>query len=101
MSWLFSSDGQYWSFSFSISLSSEYSGLISLKMDWFDLLAVQETFRTFSINALALCLLYGSALTTVHDRWEDHSLNHTDDATLMAENKEELKSLLMRVKEES
>ena len=32
---------KYWSFSFSISPSSEYSGLISLKIDWFDLLAVQ------------------------------------------------------------
>ena len=70
-------------------------------MDWFDLLAVQETFRTFGMNSLALCLLYGPALTTVHDHWEDISLDHTDDATLMAENKEELKSLLMRVKEQS
>ena len=35
---------KYWSFSFSISPSSEYSGLISLKIDWFDLLAVQGTF---------------------------------------------------------
>ena len=37
---------KYWSFSFSISSSSEYSGLISLKIDWFDLLAVQGTFRS-------------------------------------------------------
>ena len=36
---------KYWSFSFSISPSSEYSGLISLKIDWLDLLAVQGTFR--------------------------------------------------------
>ena len=34
---------KYWSFSFSISPSSEYSGLISFRMDWLDLLAVQET----------------------------------------------------------
>ena len=47
MSHLFASDDQkYWSFSFSISPSSEYSGLISLKIDWFDLLAVQETFSS-------------------------------------------------------
>ena len=32
---------KYWSFSFCISLSNEYSGLISFRMDWFDLLAVQ------------------------------------------------------------
>ena len=34
---------KYWSFSFSISPSNEYSGLISFRIDWFDLLAVQET----------------------------------------------------------
>ena len=37
---------KYWSFSFSISPSSEYSGLISLKIDWFDLPAVQGTLRS-------------------------------------------------------
>ena len=37
---------KYWSFSFSISLSSEYSGLISFRMDWLDLLAVQGTLKS-------------------------------------------------------
>ena len=37
---------KYWSFSFSISPSSEYSGLISFRMDWFDLLAVQESLKS-------------------------------------------------------
>ena len=37
---------KYWSFSFSISSSKEYSGLISFRIDWFDLLAVQETLRS-------------------------------------------------------
>ena len=41
---------EYWSFSFSISPSSEYSGLVSSRMDWFDLLAAQGT----------LCVGYGS-----------------------------------------
>ena len=36
---------KYWSFSFSISLSNEYSGLISFRFDWLDLLAVQKTHR--------------------------------------------------------
>ena len=36
---------KYWSFSFSISPSNEYSGLISFRMDWFDLLAVQGTIK--------------------------------------------------------
>ena len=39
---------KYWSFSFSISPSNEYSGLISFRMDWLDLLAVQGTLRVFS-----------------------------------------------------
>ena len=44
---LFTSCGQkYWSFSFSISLSSEYSRLISFRIDWFDLLAVQRTLKS-------------------------------------------------------
>ena len=38
---------KYWSFSFSISPSIEYSGLISFKVDWFDLLAVQGTLKNF------------------------------------------------------
>ena len=37
---------KYWNFSFSISLSSEYSGLISFRIDWFDLLAVQGTLKS-------------------------------------------------------
>ena len=37
---------KYWSFSFSISLSSEYSGLISCRMDWLDIIAVQETLKS-------------------------------------------------------
>ena len=47
MSQFFSPDGQsIWSFSFSINLSNEYSGLISFRMDWFDLLAVQGTLKS-------------------------------------------------------
>ena len=40
MSWFFTSRPKYWSFSFSISPSNEYSGLISFRIDWLDLLAV-------------------------------------------------------------
>ena len=47
-----------WSFSFSVSPSNEYSGLISLRIDWFDLLAVQETLRSF----LQHCSLKASVL---------------------------------------
>ena len=38
---------KYWSFSFNISLSNEYSGLISFRIDWFDLLEVQGTLKSF------------------------------------------------------
>ena len=75
---------KYWSFNFSISPSSDYSGLISLQTDWFDLLAVQGTLRSLpapqfkGINSLAFCLLYSPALTTVRDHWKDHSLDSTD-----------------------
>ena len=37
---------RYWSFNFSISPSNEYSGLISFRMDWFDVLAIQETLKS-------------------------------------------------------
>ena len=37
---------KYWSFSFSISASNEYSGLISFRIDWFDLLAVHKTLKS-------------------------------------------------------
>ena len=41
---------KYWSFSFSISLSNEYSGLISFRMDWLDFLAVQGTLKSLLQN---------------------------------------------------
>ena len=55
---------KYWNFSFSISPSSEYAGLISFRIDWFDLLAVQGTLKSSPapqfkcINSSALSLLY-------------------------------------------
>ena len=53
---------KYWSFSFSISPSSEYSGLISFRIDWLDLLAVQGTLKSLlqhhSSKASILCLAF-------------------------------------------
>ena len=43
---------KYWSFSFSISTSNEYSGLISFRIDWFDLLAVQRTLKSISSTTI-------------------------------------------------
>ena len=44
---------KYWNFSFSISPSNEYSGLISFRIDWFDLLAVQGVFSNITVSLLA------------------------------------------------
>ena len=54
---------KYWSFSFSISPSNEYSGLISFRIDWFDLLAVQGTLKSLQHNNLKALVLQCSALS--------------------------------------
>ena len=46
---------KYWSFSFSISPSNEYSGLISFRIDWFDLLAVQGTLKSLLLGLRRHC----------------------------------------------
>ena len=57
---------KYWSFSFSISPSNEYSGLISFKIDWFDLLAVQGTLKSLlHHHSLKLSILQCSAFFMV------------------------------------
>ena len=57
---------KYWSFSFIISPSSEYSGFISLKIDWFDLLAVQGTFgNLLQHHSSKASILWHSAFFTV------------------------------------
>ena len=72
---------KYWSFSFSISLSNEYSGLISFRMDWLDLLAVKGTPKFSptpqfkSINSSALSFLYSPTLTSIYDYWKNHSFD--------------------------
>ena len=64
---------KYWSFSFSISPSNEYPGLIFFRMGWFDLLALQGILKPppapqfKSIDSLVLSLLYGLTLTSIHD----------------------------------
>ena len=52
---------KYWSFSFTISPSNEYSGLISFRMDWLDLLAVQGTLRSLQHNSSEASILQHSA----------------------------------------
>ena len=74
---------KYWSFSFNISSSSEFSGLISFRMDLLDLSCSsprnsQESSPTpqfKSIDSLALNLLYDPTLTFVHDYWKNDSFD--------------------------
>ena len=65
---------KYWSFSFSISLSNEYLGLISFRIEWFDLLAVQGTLKSLfqhnsSKASILLRFLYSPIFTSIHDYW--------------------------------
>ena len=58
---------KYWSFSFSISFSSEYSGLISFRTDWFDLLGVQRNLKSLlEHHSLKRSILWHSAFFMVH-----------------------------------
>ena len=72
---------KYWSFSFSISPSNEYSGLMSFKIDWLDLLEVQRTLKSLlqhqfkSINSLMLSFPYSPTLTSIYDYWKNHSFD--------------------------
>ena len=72
---------KYWSFNFSSSPFSKYSGLISFRIDWFDLLAVQGTLKSLlqyhslkSINSLTLSFLCNSTLTSIYNYWKTIAL---------------------------
>ena len=73
---------KYWSFSFSISPSNEYSGLISFRIDWFDLLAVQGTLKSPLQHQISKAsVLWCSAFFMVqlsHQYWENHSFDYMD-----------------------
>ena len=73
---------KYGNFSFSISPSNEYSGLISFRMDCLDLLAVQGSLKSLLQHHssktsifLALSFLCSSTLISIHDYWKNHSLD--------------------------
>ena len=70
---------KYWSFSFNINPSNEHSGLISVRMDWLDLLVIQRTLKNLSQHHSSKASFFGSqlytpALTSIHDYWKNHSL---------------------------
>ena len=69
---------KYWSFSFNISPSKEYSGLISFRMDWLHLLAVQGTLKSLlkhhsSKASVIWWSAYSPNLTFMDDYWKNHS----------------------------
>ena len=70
---------KYWSFSFKVSPSNEYSGLISFRMDWLDFFAVQGTLKNLlQHHSSKASILQCSAFFIVqlsHDYWKNHSLN--------------------------
>ena len=67
---------KYWNFSFSISLSNEYSGLISFRIEWFDLLESSPAPQFESINSLTHYLFCGPTLKSVNDCWKNHSFDY-------------------------
>ena len=75
---------KYWSFSFNINPSNEYSGLISFRMDWLDLLVVQRTLKSLlqshsSKASIHRCSAFFIVqLTSIHDHWKNHSFDETD-----------------------
>ena len=75
----------YWSFSFSISPSNEYSGLISFTIDWFespcspkDTQESSSTSQFKSINSLVLSFLYTPTVTSMHDNWKNYGFDKTE-----------------------
>ena len=90
--WVFSSESvlhirwpEYWSFSFNISPSKEYSGLISFRNDWFDILTVQGTLKSLlQHHSWKASVLWHTAffmvqlLTSAHDSWENYSFDYMD-----------------------
>ena len=71
---------KYWSFS--ISTSSEFSGLISFRINWFELLVVQGTLKSSptpqfkSISSSVFSLLYGPAPTSTEDYWKNYTFDY-------------------------
>ena len=72
---------KYWSFSFSISPSNEYSGLISFRIDWLALLAVQGTLKSLlqhhssKASVLRHSALFTVQLIFIRDYWKKHSFD--------------------------
>ena len=73
---------KYWHFSFNISPSNKYLGLISFRMDWLDILSVQGTLKSLLQHHSSKAsifrhssFLHSPTLTSIHDHWKNHSLD--------------------------
>ena len=75
---------KYYSFSFSISPSSEYSGLIYFRIDWFHLLAVQRTLKCLlqhhssKASILQASAFFLPTFKSIHDYWKNHIFDFID-----------------------
>ena len=75
---------KYWSFSFSISPTNEYSGLISFRIDWFDILAVQRNLQSSPAPTVQKNKIFTAqpffcpALTSIHNNWKNYSFDNLD-----------------------
>ena len=70
---------KYQSFGFSISPPNEYSALISFRIDWFDLLAIQGTLKSLlQHHNLKASSFHGPTLKSIHDYWKNHSSDYMD-----------------------
>ena len=73
-----------WSFSYSSSPSNEYSGLISFRIDWFDILAVQETLKSLllhhnsKVSILQHSVFIMVQFSSIHNYWKKHSFDYVD-----------------------
>ena len=77
---------KYWSFSFSISTSNEYAGLISFRIDWLDQCAIQGNLKSLlqhhsskaSILRCSVFFMVCTTLSSVHDYWKNRSFDYME-----------------------
>ena len=76
---------KYWRFTFNISPSNEYSGLIPFRIDWFNLHAIQGILKSLLQHhntkaSILWCLAFFTVptLTSIHNYWENHSFDYID-----------------------
>ena len=74
---------KYWIFNYNNRPANEYSGLIFFTIDWFDLLAVQGTLKSFLQHhnlkpSILQCLAFFMVQSHIHNNWKNHSFDYVD-----------------------